>query len=88
MKMEEGEFKKWMKALVCVSMTFLILPHFIGSAKAVDYPKGPVTLMVPFTPGGATDTTARAVARAMEKHLKVPVVCETKEGGGGSVGWM
>lgn len=88
MKMEKGEFKKWMKALVCVFMTLLILPNFIGSARAVDYPKGPVTLMVPFTPGGATDTTARAIARAMEKHLKVPVVCETKEGGGGSVGWM
>jgi tripartite-type tricarboxylate transporter receptor subunit TctC len=77
-----------MKALVYVFMTLLILPNFIGSAGAVDYPKGPVTLMVPFTPGGATDTTARAIAKAMEKYLKVPVVCETKEGGGGSVGWM
>jgi tripartite-type tricarboxylate transporter receptor subunit TctC len=62
---------------------FLAIP-----AVGADYPNGPVTMVVPFTPGGATDITGRAIAGALEPFLKQPVVCDNKAGGGGTVGWM
>ena len=71
--------------------SFLILlaclTFFVDLAGAADYPKGPITLTIPFSQGGATDTSARAIAAVMEAQLKVPVVCENKLGGGGAVGF-
>jgi tripartite-type tricarboxylate transporter receptor subunit TctC len=63
------------------------LSFFVDPASAADYPKGPITLTIPFSQGGATDTSARAIAAVMEAQLKVPVVCENKLGGGGAVGF-
>jgi len=51
-----------------------------------DYPTRPVTMIVPFPPGGVADITARPVAEAMGRHLKQPVVVENTAGAGGGVG--
>jgi tripartite-type tricarboxylate transporter receptor subunit TctC len=51
-----------------------------------DYPNRPVTMIVPFPPGGVADITARPVAEAMGRYLKQPVVVENKAGAGGGVG--
>jgi tripartite-type tricarboxylate transporter receptor subunit TctC len=51
-----------------------------------DYPNKPITMIVPFPPGGVADITARPVAQAMGTHLKQPVVVENKSGAGGGVG--
>jgi len=51
-----------------------------------DYPNHPVTMIVPFPPGGVADITARPVAEAMARFLKQPVVVENKAGAGGGVG--
>ena len=56
------------------------------SAVAQDYPNRPVTMMVPFPPGGVADITARPVAEAMGRFLQQPVVVENKSGAGGGVG--
>ena len=50
------------------------------------FPDRPIRLIVPYTPGAATDTIARLVARHMETYLKQPVVVENKSGAGGTVG--
>lgn len=50
------------------------------------YPDRPVTMIVPFPPGGVADTVARPVAEAMSAALKQPVVIENKAGAGGSIG--
>jgi tripartite-type tricarboxylate transporter receptor subunit TctC len=50
------------------------------------YPARTVTLVVPFPAGGVTDIAARALAEAMEKHVKQPVVVMNKVGGGTTVG--
>ncbi len=51
-----------------------------------DYPARPVTLLVPFPPGGVADTVARPVAEALGRLLKQPVVVENRAGAGGGVG--
>jgi tripartite-type tricarboxylate transporter receptor subunit TctC len=51
-----------------------------------DYPSHPVTMVVPFPPGGVADITGRPVAEAMGRFLKQPVVVENKSGAGGGVG--
>jgi tripartite-type tricarboxylate transporter receptor subunit TctC len=50
------------------------------------YPARPVTLIVPFAPGGSTDVIARVVAEAMRAPLGQPVVVENHAGAGGSIG--
>lgn len=53
---------------------------------AAAYPEQPVTLIVPYPPGGTTDIAARAVANAMQEHLGQTLVVENKPGAGGNVG--
>ena len=50
------------------------------------YPSRPVTLIVPFPPGGVADIVGRPVAEAMGRHLNAPVVIENKAGAGGGIG--
>ena len=52
-----------------------------------NWPTGkPITYLVPFPPGGNTDTLARVIAQPLSKALGTPVVIENKGGAGGSVG--
>jgi tripartite-type tricarboxylate transporter receptor subunit TctC len=56
------------------------------SAQAQQFPNRPVTMIVPFPPGGIADITGRPLAVAMSKQLSQPVVVENKAGAGGAVG--
>lgn len=55
-------------------------------AQAQDFPKKPVTWVVPFTPGGITDTRSRLIADEFGKALGESVVVENKPGAGGTLG--
>lgn len=57
-----------------------------GLAAAQAFPAKPVTIVVPFPPGGLADTVARPVAEAMSRDLGQPVVIENKGGAGGGIG--
>lgn len=57
-----------------------------SSASAQDFPTRPITMVVPFPPGGVADQSGRPVAAAMEKILKQPVVVQNRPGAGGAVG--
>jgi len=54
----------------------------------VDYPKRPVTIIVPYAAGGATDLMARATAAFLEKEFKQPFVTTIKAGASGAVGLL
>ncbi|WP_341915177.1 tripartite tricarboxylate transporter substrate binding protein [Polaromonas sp. YR568] len=50
------------------------------------WPVRPITMIVPFPPGGLADLVARPVAEAMSRDLGQPVVIENKAGAGGGIG--
>jgi tripartite-type tricarboxylate transporter receptor subunit TctC len=64
----------------------LVLGLAAAHAHAQPYPDHPITMIVPFPPGGVADTVARPVAEAMGRDLKQPVVIENKPGAGGGIG--
>jgi tripartite-type tricarboxylate transporter receptor subunit TctC len=55
-------------------------------AGAQSYPERPMTMVVPFAPGGPTDTIGRIIAERMRAPLGQPVVIENVTGAGGSIG--
>jgi len=54
-------------------------------ATAQHYPARQVTIVVPFGPGSATDSTARVIAQNLQESLGQPFVIENKAGGGGLI---
>jgi len=74
--------KRSFLAACALAVAALALP----AAAQNDYPAKPVTMIVPFPPGGVADITARPLAEAMGRILKQPVIVENKAGAGGGVG--
>lgn len=58
----------------------------LGAARADNYPSRPVTIVVPFTPGGSTDILARYEAEVLQRDMHGAFVVENKPGAGGEIG--
>jgi tripartite-type tricarboxylate transporter receptor subunit TctC len=66
--------------------SLLLAAAAFGAQAQSDYPNHPITMIVPFPPGGVADITGRPVAEAMGRYLKQTVVVENRAGAGGGVG--
>ena len=75
------DFTKLARLAACAAAALTTL-----AATAQTYPDRVLTLVVPFTPGGVSDVTARPLAAAMSTQLGQPIVIENKGGAGGAIG--
>jgi tripartite-type tricarboxylate transporter receptor subunit TctC len=64
----------------------LLMVSCSALAQAQPFPSRPLTLIVPFPPGGSTDSAARIMAERMRETLGQPIVIENVGGAGGSIG--
>jgi tripartite-type tricarboxylate transporter receptor subunit TctC len=80
--------KKGGKFNFLVSMLFVAMGLFLTTkyAIAIDYPTRPITLIVPFSPGGGSDVASKIVAQKISEFLGQPVVSEYKPGAAGAIG--
>jgi tripartite-type tricarboxylate transporter receptor subunit TctC len=77
--------------LICIALfaapALLVLPSaFSHPAAAQEWPIRTVKVIVPYTPGGATDTMARVVADRASKILGQPFIIDNRPGAGGAIG--
>jgi len=71
----------WIKLVLSICT---IIISFVVVAQT--YPERPITIIVPFTPGGVSDITARPLAASMSSNIGQPIVIENKGGAGGAIG--
>ncbi|HET8919593.1 MAG TPA: tripartite tricarboxylate transporter substrate-binding protein [Xanthobacteraceae bacterium] len=76
------------KSFAAVAFAFIALTLIVplAPARADTFPSRPITLIVPFPPGGSTDVAARIMADKMGAALGQPVIVENVGGAGGSIG--
>jgi tripartite-type tricarboxylate transporter receptor subunit TctC len=68
-----------------LTITLLVGLHALALAQP-NWPDKPITMIVPFPPGGVADTVARPVAEALARELKQTVIVDNKVGAGGALG--
>jgi tripartite-type tricarboxylate transporter receptor subunit TctC len=66
--------------------TLLMLFALLTPSIALDWPTRPVTIVVPYAPGGNTDMMARVLASWLQEKLDRPFVVENRAGGSGAIG--
>src|SRR5688572_32932795 len=79
-----GAYLNWtvtMKKLICA-----VLTAAATLAQAQDWPAKPIRILVPFSPGGVADNSARVVAEPLGIRLGQQVIVENRAGASGNVG--
>jgi len=78
--------KKKLFSLLLVLVLAIGVMAGCGNSSSSDFPNKIITIVVPYSPGGASDTVARLYAQELEKELGVSVVVTNKTGASGAVG--
>ncbi|MDX3905178.1 MAG: tripartite tricarboxylate transporter substrate-binding protein [Pigmentiphaga sp.] len=78
--------KAWHKAALGVAAGCALLAAPADGGAAETFPARPVTLVVPYPPGGGADILARTVARYLSREWNHPVIVESRAGGGTTIG--
>jgi tripartite-type tricarboxylate transporter receptor subunit TctC len=76
--------RQWLRC-GAVGLTALMASRHSAQAQEV-FPSKPLSMIVPFPPGGVADIVGRPVAESMGRFLKQPIVVENRAGAGGGVG--
>lgn len=79
--------KKGTKIFVAFVTTFILVLSFAATEARAVYPEKPVKFIIPYSPGGSSDLTARLLAPELEKVLGQRIIVENVVGAGGWVGW-
>jgi tripartite-type tricarboxylate transporter receptor subunit TctC len=74
-----------LRRLICAAAAMLAMLCAAAIADAADYPERPVTIVVGFPPGGASDILARIMADKLGSVLGKPFVVDNRPGAGGNV---
>ncbi|MDB5633678.1 MAG: extra-cytoplasmic solute receptor family protein, partial [Tardiphaga sp.] len=75
----------WTRFL-CAAMAALVVQGAADRACAQAYPDRPVTLVIPFAPGGSTSIVGRVIADKMSETLGEKIIVDNRPGAGGTVG--
>jgi tripartite-type tricarboxylate transporter receptor subunit TctC len=81
-----GLMEQTMRQMLLVLFAFAVLGDGISPATAQTWPERPVTMVIPFPPGGGTDLLGRIVAKGLTEVLGQQVVVENVGGAGGMLG--
>ena len=68
--------------IACIGIALAAVIAVPASAQS-DFPSRPITIIVPFPPGGSSDVVTRLVAQKLAENLKANVVIDNRGGGGG-----
>jgi len=82
--MTRNPLRTALHALIAAAFMSLAAPGLYAQDAA--FPSKPITLVIPFPPGGATDITARPFASKLQEAFDKPVIVENKPGAGGNIG--
>src|SRR5262245_57339530 len=84
---ESGGRNPPMKRLSCVLVLVLVASAAVAqSPSGQAYPSKPIKIVVPFSPGGSTDITARAVGQKLSEAWRQPVIVDNRVGAGCMIG--
>ncbi len=73
------------QAIMALSGTLTGMSPVQGWAQQA-YPSRPIRIVVPYSPGGPVDVTARILAEPLSRHLKQSVVVDNRAGGNAAIG--
>ncbi|MFY9138380.1 Bug family tripartite tricarboxylate transporter substrate binding protein [Zwartia sp.] len=85
MKLQSFNIKKICVAMLAMTGAMLTNGHALAQATDA-YPTKTIKLVVPFAPGGVTDTSGRILAEGLSKRLGQQVIVENKPGASGNIG--